>query len=133
MLASKAIRKKPVKHSRNPGPLRRQPTPTLKHEAPTPKPLHGEGGAEGQAGKTTHLSVPPASAAKDASDLEKVTGIPIASFHADALEPGAPGLRGAGAKLASPALAITIAGLALHILRRFEPTESGAGDISDRP
>ena len=117
VLASKASRKKPTKHKRNPGPLRTHPTPTLEHEAAKPKskpdPLHGEGGAEGQLGKSTHLSVPPAPAAKDAGDLPQVTGVPIASFHADALEPGAPGLRGAGAKPASSALAITIAGLAL--------------------
>jgi len=114
VLANKASRK-PTKHRRNPGPPRKRPTPTLQHEAAEPEPLHGEDGAGGQAGKTAHLSVPP-SAAKDASDLQEVTGIPIASFHADALEPGAPGLRGAGAKPASPALAIAIAGLALVLV-----------------
>lgn len=114
VLASKATREKPTKHRRNPGPLRKHPAPTLKGEAAKPKtkPLHGEGG-EGQAGNTTRLSIPPVPAAKGASNLREVTGIPIASFHADALEPGAPGLRGAGARPASSALAIALAGLAL--------------------
>lgn len=116
VLASKATRK-PTKHKRNPGPPRKHPTPTLEREAAKPKlkpdPLHGEGGAEGQEDKSTHLSVPPVPAARDASDLHDVTGVPLAFFHSDALEPGAPGLRGAGVKPASPALAITIAGLAL--------------------
>ena len=114
VLASKASRK-PIKHRRNPGSPREHPAPTLKQEAAKPPPLRREGGAEGQAAKTTHLSLPPP-AAKDAGDLREVTGIPIASFHADALEPGAPGLRGAGAKPASPALAIAIAGLALLLV-----------------
>jgi hypothetical protein len=118
VLASRASRKR-AKHKRNPGPPRRHKTPTLQREAEKPKsrpdPLHGEDGAEGQEGKSAHLSVPPVPMAKDASDLHEVTGIPIASFRSDALEPGAPGLRGAGVKPASPALAITIAGLALAL------------------
>jgi hypothetical protein len=116
VLASKASRAKPTKRRRNPGPPRKHPTPILRHEAANSKSVHGEGGAEGQSGKATHLSVPPAPTAKDASDLQQVTGIPIASFHADALEPGSPGLRGAGAKRTSPALAITIAGLVLLLM-----------------
>lgn len=113
VLARQARREKPAKHRRNPGPPRKHAAPTQSQEAAGPKPGRGEGGEEGAGAKTTRLSVPPATASRDPANEQEVTGIPIASFHGPALETGAPGLRSAGARPASPALAITIAGLAL--------------------
>ncbi|HEY2719802.1 MAG TPA: prenyltransferase/squalene oxidase repeat-containing protein [Solirubrobacteraceae bacterium] len=110
VLASRAAQEK--RERRNPGAPRRSPVPTLEKEAPNAK----SSPSTRTAGSTTgRLSLPPPSGSAAARGGHEVTGVPIGSFAAyrTALEPGAPGLRGAGQKPNSSVLAIAIAAIAL--------------------
>jgi hypothetical protein len=129
VLASKAAHNKRAHHRRNPGPPRRGTVPTLKTEAAGAESLpvgraDAEGDSPGASGHTTkrgtgtgarsRLSLAPATTGA-AANGQQVTGLPIGSLAAykTALEPGAPGLHGAGQEPGSPVLAIAIAALVL--------------------
>lgn len=135
VLASKAHRRAQARgrRRRNPGRPRRGAVPTLAAEMadPAKQTPVGEGASEagsgtrgapakagtgGGAAKQGHLSTPPAPARLEARGQHEVRGIPIASSASDALEPGAPGLHGAGQRTASSVLAIAIAGFALMLV-----------------
>ncbi|MHB8233681.1 MAG: prenyltransferase/squalene oxidase repeat-containing protein [Solirubrobacteraceae bacterium] len=131
VLAGKAAHSKQAQRRRNPGPPRRGAVPTLKTEAAGAESLpraNAEGdGARAVAGRRrskpstgaaarSRLSLAPATS-RAAAHGQQVTGLPIGSLAAykTALEPGAPGLRGAGRAPSSPVLAIAIAALALML------------------
>ncbi|HTA05396.1 MAG TPA: prenyltransferase/squalene oxidase repeat-containing protein, partial [Solirubrobacteraceae bacterium] len=110
VLASRAEREQGKR--RNPGAPRRSPVPTLEKEAPNAKSMPSTSAA----GSTKdRLSLPPPSGSAAARGGHEVTGVPIGSLAAyrTALEPGAPGLHGAGQKPSSSTLAIAIAAIAL--------------------
>jgi Squalene-hopene cyclase C-terminal domain len=125
----RAARRQRAWRRRNPGPPRRQRAPSLEREAaraaealPTsaangngPRaPGSSDSPGIGSAPVKGRLSVPPAPANTDAR-LQEVKGIPIGSPHSGVLEPGAPGLHGAGQKPAPATLAIAIAAVALML------------------
>jgi hypothetical protein len=97
---------------RNPGAPRKSPVPTLEKEAPNAKSTPSTSAAGSTKGR---LSLPPPGGSATAHSVHEVTGVAIGSLAAykAALEPGAPGLRSAGRKPSSSALAIAIAAVAL--------------------
>jgi hypothetical protein len=140
LLTSKHTDKAGTKHRHNPGPARRTPVPTtttavpesnMHHNDSTGTGRNGKGPGSASAGIGTHGGAHAGGIALSGAGAAgggrpgggEVKGVPIgASFSTntqDALEPGAPGLHGAGAGTSQtpwPAIGIAAAAVLLALL-----------------